>query len=388
MDITNMKIKYYFSGTAVCTCLGLLVTACNINNNKINAEEKISIGGIFALTGSAADWGQAEQRGVQLAIDKANQEGGINSRQIELASEDAQAEKVDDNVTAFRKLANVKKVPVIIGPTWDDAAVAIAPLADSTKTLVIGADISSGVEAKKDYPFFFSIYTPEAIEMQALNNYLVKNNLKKVSVVFNQDPFSGQWRESFVRAATTKGVTIISEYPISDANSKDFRTQIAKLKTQKPNAIYIEFADQATKGTFMRQAKELGLQSKIVSSSTSETQSNLDQYGTYIEGLTYTFPRASAAQQAFNTAFKAKYNELPKAPSAANAYDATNLVIAAMKEGATTGEAIRVKLLAKKDYVGASSSSISFSPTGRVQWPASSFTIKKVASKKFVETAN
>jgi branched-chain amino acid transport system substrate-binding protein len=382
-----MKMKCSSLTSVICILLAALAS-CNLQGNSKNNTDKIFLGGVFALTGSAADWGQAEKNGMQMAIDQANTSGGINGKQIELASEDAQAEKVDDNVSAFKKLTDIKKVPVIIGPTWDDAAVAIAPLADASKTLVIGADISSGVEAKKDYPYFFSIYTPETIEMQALNDYLVKNNLKKVSIVFNQDPFSSQWRESFARAATAKGVTITSEYPISDANSKDFRTQITKLKTQKPDAIYIEFADQATKGTFMRQSKELGLTSKIVSSSTSETQSNLDQYGSYIEGLIYTFPRNTPAQDAFNAAFKAKYKELPKAPSAVYAYDATNLVIAAMKEGATTGEAIRANILAKKDYAGASSSKISFSPTGRVQWPASSFTIKKVTDKKFVEAAN
>jgi branched-chain amino acid transport system substrate-binding protein len=378
-----MKIVLYPTIAIVIVSL----TACSIWTSKTD-DKKVKIGGMFARSGSAADWGEAEQRGVEMAIDKVNSSGGINGKSVEAVFEDVQAEKVDDNVTAFRRLTDVQKVPVIIGPTWDDAAAGVAPLADASKTLVIGADVSSGVEAKKDFPYFFSIYTPEDNEMQALNAYLAKKNLKKVSVVFNQDPFSNQWRTSFVRAATEKGITITSEYPISDANAKDFRTQIVKLKANNPDAVYIEFADQATKGIFMRQATELGLKSQMISSSTSETQSTLDKYGTYVEGLVYTFPKSSTGLVSFNDAYKAKYGELPKAPAASYAYDAANLVITAMKEGATTGEAIRANLLEKKNQPGASSASISFSPTGRVQWPLESFSVKRVTNKKFVEAPN
>ena len=40
-------------------------------------EQPAKIGGIFALTGYGASWGNAEQKAVMLAIEEANAQGGI-----------------------------------------------------------------------------------------------------------------------------------------------------------------------------------------------------------------------------------------------------------------------------------------------------------------------
>lgn len=346
------------------------------------------IGGLFALTGDGADWGSTEEKAVRMAIEEVNVAGGIRGDKIELIVEDGPAEKVNDSVTAFRKLVDVNKVSVVLGPTWDDVAAALAPLADQTKVVVIAPDASSGIEAKKDFAFFFSVYTPEDSEMARLVKYLKGRGARKVSTVYNQDPFSQQWRDAFAAAAKRTGLDIVSEFPISDPDAKDFRTQIIKLQASQPDAVYVEFTSQDTKGPFMRQVKELGLPAMLVSSSTSQTESTVEKYGTYMEGLLYAFPRETRRQKEFLEKFKTKYGEMPKAPAAPYAYDATNMLIKVLRDGARTSEEIRKALLAIKDFQGVSAEHISFNDRGRVQWPTEEFVIKTVKGGKFVEVAN
>jgi branched-chain amino acid transport system substrate-binding protein len=312
---------------------------------------------------------------------------GFFNTLLELIIEDGPAEKVNESVTAFRKLVDVNKVRVILGPTWDDVAAALAPLADQTKTVVIAPDASSGVEAKKDFSFFFSVYLPEDSEMASLASYLSSKGVKKVGTVYNQDPFSQQFRDAFVTEAKRARLEVISEFPISDPDAKDFRTQITRLKESKPDAIYVDFTSQDTKGPFMRQTKELGLQAMVVSSSTSQTESTLERFGTFLEGLTYAFPKETQRQQDFFARYQAKYGEGPRAPAAQYAYDAANMLIKVLKDGARTSEEIRKGLLSLKDYRGVSAERISFNEKGRVQWPTEGYIIKTVKDGKFVEVA-
>jgi branched-chain amino acid transport system substrate-binding protein len=348
-------------------------------------ESKLVIGGLFALTGDGADWGTTEEKAVRLAIQEANDTGGIQGKKIELIVEDGPAEKVNDSVTAFRKLVDISQVPVVLGPTWDDVAAALAPLADQTKAVVVAPDASSGIEAKKDFAFFFSVYVPENSEMTRLVKHLKSKGIKKVSTVYNQDPFSQQWRDTFVTEAKRAGLNVVSEFPISDPDAKDFRTQISRLKQVRPDAVYVEFTSQDTKGPFMRQAKELGLTTVLVSSSTSQSESILEKYGTYMEGLIYAFPQETQRQKEFLKKYKAQYGEAPKAPAAPYAYDAASMIVKVLRDGARTSEEIRKALLAIKDFQGASADHISFNDQGRVQWPAEEFVIKTIKGGKFTE---
>jgi branched-chain amino acid transport system substrate-binding protein len=385
-----MKTKRYVNSFIGFLVLLLIVIGIYyyMQDSSIREQSVVKMGGLFALTGSGADWGITEEKAVRMAVEKANNEGGINGKKIELIIEDGPAERVNESVSAFIKLIDVKKVSVVLGPTWDDVAAALAPLADQKKVVVIAPDASSGIEAKKDFPFFFSIFTPEDNEMARLVKYVKEKGSKTASTIFNQDPFSQQWSDTFKMEAKRAGLDIVSEFPISDPDTKDFRTQIVKLKQSKVDVVYVEFTSQDTKGPFMRQAKELGLSSLIVSSSTSETESTLEKYGMYIEGLIYAFSKGTPQNKEFMEEYKTKYGEAPKAPSAPYAYDSAKMVIKVLRDGAITADEIRKALLSIKNYKGVSADNISFNEKGRVQWPVEGFVIKTVKGGKFIEVIN
>lgn len=361
---------------AVAAALLIGVLAIVLHNRDGSAE--MVIGGAFALTGDAADWGQDERRGVELAVQDWREENP--GRKIKLAVEDAPATDVSASVTAFRTLVDLRGAKVVIGPTWDDAAAAIAPLADRERVVVVAPDASSGIERERDYGFFFSVFTPEQIELRRLVQFLRAKGASKVATVYNQDPFSRQWRDAFANAAAEQRLNIVEEFPVGDPETQDFRTQIERLKRLDIDAVYVEFTTQDTKGPFMRQARELGLQTLIVSSSTSETESLLRNYGEYLEGLTYAYPRTTPSMGAFLAKFQKAFGTRPRSPAAPYAYDATRLVLSVIAAGHQEPSEIKSALLAIRSYDGVTATGLRFGETGRVQWPSESFIIKRVSS--------
>lgn len=343
----------------------------------------IKIGALFALTGDGADWGQDEAEATQLAIEEANKVGGINGKKIELILEDGPAEDVNTSVTAFQKLINVHKVPIILGPTWDDVAAALAPLADRNKVVVLAPDASSGIERDKLYDYFFSVFAPEKSEMQSLVEFLKNKGVKMVATVYNLDPFSKQWRDTFAEIAKEQNLEIAMDFPVSDPEAKDFRTLIARLKDSNVDAVYIEFTSQDTKGPFMRQAKELKLDSVIVSSSTSDTQSLLDNYGQYMDGFYIASAKETEAAEELLKQFEIRFGHPARSPAVPYAYDAAKILVEVLKQGAQTGEQIKDFLYQIKDFKGVTASSLSFDKNGRIVWPSEVYEIKVVKAGHF-----
>ncbi|GAG25013.1 unnamed protein product, partial [marine sediment metagenome] len=57
---------------------------------KLEEEEVIKIGAMLVLSGEGAAWGQASQRGIELAVNEANENSSVNGRRIEMIYEDTQ----------------------------------------------------------------------------------------------------------------------------------------------------------------------------------------------------------------------------------------------------------------------------------------------------------
>jgi branched-chain amino acid transport system substrate-binding protein len=334
-------------------------------------QTKPKIAAILALTGSGADWGQTALNSIKLALQD-------NGNPFDLLTENAPAEEVDRSVSALRRVLASQKPYAIIGPTWDDVAAAFAPVIDREKVVTLAPDASSGVERDRDFPFWFSLFSPEKIEMDALASFLRARKSKTAVTIYNQDPFSQQLRDSFVAAAQKAGINIVADLPIADAETRDFRTQLLRAKALLPDAIFIEFADQNAKGPLMRQAKELDVKTTFVSSATTDTQSTLDQFGSILDGLTFAAPKVTAEYEKFSARYKTAYGSAPSAPSAGPAYDAVKLLISAWAAGKRTSEEVQSYLLLVKNFHGVSASDMSFSPTGRIVWPASAYEIKTI----------
>lgn len=149
----------------------LLVVSFGILGCEKKEAKEIKIGVIFPLTGDAAIWGQNDKEGADLATEEINNPGGITGKKIRLIYEDSQANP-GMGVSAFKKLIEVEKVPAVIGDIASSVTLAIAPIAQEKRVVLL----SPGATAPKlseAGPYFFRIWNSDAEEGEKLQTLLI-----------------------------------------------------------------------------------------------------------------------------------------------------------------------------------------------------------------------
>ncbi|MCK4458341.1 MAG: ABC transporter substrate-binding protein [Methanosarcinales archaeon] len=115
--------------------------------------DEIRIGAILPLTGEAAEYGEDAKLGIDLAVEEINAAGGINGKRIQVVYEDSQATP-SQGVSAIQKLTTVDKVPVIIGAMASSVTLAIAPIAEENKVVLLSpASSAPQITEAGDYIF-------------------------------------------------------------------------------------------------------------------------------------------------------------------------------------------------------------------------------------------
>lgn len=315
------------------------------NGDKNRTADTVVIGGAFGLSGNCAAWGEGEFEAAKLAIADINATGGINGKDLEMVVEDTQCEN-KTTVNAVNKLVHADKVFAVIGPTWGDAYQGAAAVLREANIVGVSPDTAMEALELQNEPvdFIFSTYPPQRAEIAALQGYAAKKPGRKIAMVWDQDSYSTMMTKLFREAAMSNGLTIGSEHELPTGN-QDFRTIIAKIKKENPYGIFISFLAPHTKASFLKQAKELGVPSVILSAADIQDESVLESFGEYMDGVIYTYPKPAAGQEAFTEKYRAAYGKDPQGPAAANAYDAVRIVAEALKSGARSGEEIQKALM-------------------------------------------
>ena len=128
------------------------------NNNEEGELAPIKIGCIQDTSGGASVAGQPNEWGVDYAIRKINEAGGINGRKLELYKRDCQND-AQVGVTAYRELVDEIGVDAIIGPPLSNPASAWVELATEDKVPIVGHFMdevcTTNPETGEAYPYMF-----------------------------------------------------------------------------------------------------------------------------------------------------------------------------------------------------------------------------------------
>src|SRR3972149_11165457 len=108
----------------------LIIFACG------KKEDVIKIGEFGSLTGLTATFGINTDRGIQMAVEKINQEGGLLGKKVVVIVEDDQG-KPEEAAMAVKKLINQDKVIAILGEVASSRSLAGAPICQSSKIPMI-----------------------------------------------------------------------------------------------------------------------------------------------------------------------------------------------------------------------------------------------------------
>ena len=318
------------------SCIIFLITVlCGVSF----AEETVKVGAIFPLSGPLAVYGEGFLKAVTLAIDDINAKGGVNGKPLELVYEDGKG-TAQDSISALRKLINLHKLPVVFGPAASSNFLAVAPVAEENKTVLIAAE--SAAPAITDAgEYIFRVFPSDQLQGEGLAKLALELGYNEVALMHINNDWGVGLKEVFVKKFTEAQGTILEEVPF-DEGKTDYRTELLKIAKTKPKAtvcpIYVQEA-----AVLFKQAYQLGIDTQWLVGSAAKNKKLAELAGKAAEGIvgTYpTYPQATPEYQYFEKLWREKYNSDPAIFTAFN-WDMVHLTAKAIEAGGYTADGIR-----------------------------------------------
>jgi len=366
--------------TSLLVLVAMILSACG----GATGGGTIKIAVLAPLSGPVPTFGVMTRDGALLAIDEWNAKGGVNGRKIVPVVEDSQCTP-DPAVNAANKVIDQDKVKFIVGEVCSKASIPVSEIANAKKVIQISPtstnpDVTVGKDGKaKDYIFRACFIDPFQGQVGA-KFALETLKAKTAFIMLDQSNDYVKGLAEFFEQSFTKGGGKVVGKESYTAKDTDFSAILAKVASAKPDMVYLpdyyNIVNLATK-----QAKEKGITAPFMGGDGWDS-SDLDLKAAAGGYFTNHYSPDSTAPEAvaFLKNFKAKYKDATPDALAALAYDATNLLLQAIKE-AGTDDTTKVKdAMAKITYNGVSGK-ITFDAQHN---PIKSATILKVTDTKVV----
>lgn len=349
----------------VAAMIAALALALLVAQPWASSSKSINFGATFPLTGEVASYGQKAKRGIDMAVTEQNAKGGLLGKQIAVDFQDDRNDK-KEAVSIMTKFATVDTIPVVFGSAGSGVSLAIAPLANRYKVILISPISSSSQLSTEGGEFFFRTVPADDLQAEVLSKWVFDSGAKRVALVYTNNSWGQPLAEGFQKRFEAFGGQVINTEGVQE-NTADFRTIIAKLKGLENLDAVVSPTYPKEGGVFVRQAKELGLNVPLYGGDNWGSPEFRNVAGDAAEGVFYTAPSESAspAFSAFAEQYKAKYGEEPDI-FGAYAYDAAMAIFRAVETADTTDPTKVREALLKESFQGVSGE-IAFRPNGDLQ---------------------
>lgn len=331
------------------------------------ADQTIKVGIMGPFTGDAAIYGQGAKKGADLAFNEA----GLDS--VEVVYEDSLCQ-AKDAANAVNKLVEVDGVQAIIGELCSGATLAAAPTAEQNKVVMISpGSTNPDVSAAGDY--IFRTIPSDAKQGAYAAELISSMGYQTLALLYTNDDYGAGLSSVLHDEFTAIGGDVVADETFA-RGSVDVRTQLAKIKEQSPEAIYIVSNSPDANVAVLQQVAELDIPAQLYGSE-GLMGPEVSGLGAPSEGLIIT--SVSAGSEEFVDKYVAFYGEEP-GPFAAQGYDAAWAIINAITDGATNGEEIK-NALYDMEFEGATGV-VAFDENGDV---IGGYLPKIVKNKEFAE---
>ena len=213
------------------------------------------IGVMESVTGPGETYGNVAVQAKQMAVDEINAAGGVEGRMIELIVEDSKCNAADA-ITAYNKLTDVDGVRIILGTSCSGAMLGAAPRAEEEGVILFsGLATNPDIANAGDYIFRTSMNDLQVGE--DTGNVMWADGIRTLATITESTDYAEGVRRTSVEQFEKRGGEVIgSESYASDII--DFRSQLTKLIGSNPDALHVAAQAEASGGTIVKQARELG----------------------------------------------------------------------------------------------------------------------------------
>ncbi len=349
---SRVKLQNYYRSIG----LPLLVTwvAAKLLVGEPVQGATLKIGTVFPLSGQQSTYGEESANGVELALEELKSKDPKLAAQIVVVKEDEKSNPVDAG-NAVKKLLSVDKVDLVLGSVASSNTLSmVAPVLEAGKILVSHASTNPEVTKKGDAIFRTCFIDP--FQGTVLANFALKNLNKKSAAILldHKSDYSKGLAQYFEAAFVAGGGKIVAKEAY-EADNKEFRTQLTKIRSTKPEVLLIPGYYQDV-GMIMKQAKQMGFKVVMLGGDGWDSPALFDLAGPAVVdhyfSSHFSVDDTDPAVQTFVKAYTTRYKKAPGA-MAALAYDTVFVVADAFKRaGDNSSAALKKAMSSVKGYKG------------------------------------
>ncbi len=366
------RLSIVLSAVAV---LGMVLTACgpaastytctdSIGCVTIAPTDPVHIAYLLVVSGANAALGTDSRNGVEIAIDDAG--GKILGHTIKFDGEDGLC-SADGGQAAGTKLAADPTIIAVIGTSCSSEARAAEPLLSAAGFVTISSSNTApdltDPTSPNHYPGYFRTAHNDKIQGAAAADFAYNFlHVTKAATIHDGSLYADSLQQVFADNFKQDGGTITLQTSVT-VGQTDMSSVLASVASGSPELIY--FPIFLPEGAFLiDQAKTTpGLENtKLMGADGLYSPDVMKTAGAAVEGFMVSSPLVQgAAYDAFVAKYVAKFGEQPINIFHAHAYDAFNIVMAAIEKVAVQDadgtlhiprQGLRDAVAATKDFQG------------------------------------
>lgn len=323
------------------------------------AAPPIKIGSPLLLSGRGAFVGGAEKNTLELMAAELNAAGGVNGSSIEFIYYDTEA-KPDAAVRLVNRLIQKDKVVAIVGISTSWTAFPVIPIIEKHRipTIMLGSASKIVNPVRK---WVFKTPADDKLVVAKLLSYMQPQGIKRIAIMTSQDGFGDGGRSELLAQAPDYGIKIVfdDKYTMEDT---DVTPVINKIKKTDAQAV-VNWSSKRAPVIMTMNYRQVGLDLPLYHSHAPLSKSFLEATGENAEGvriaafkfygandLPDTDPQKKVILD-YQAAYKKKYGKEANQFGAC-AFDAFNIMVAALKKAGTDKNKLRDAIEQTKGYIG------------------------------------
>jgi len=337
--------------------VGLAVAAL-FSSTAVLGQTVVRIGHVAPMTGGIAHLGKDNENGAKLAVAVLNKAGltiGGQKVKFELLSEDDAADP-KQGTSAAQKLVDAK-VAGVIGHLNSGTTIPASTIYNKAGIPQISPSATNPRYTLQGYKTAFRVVANDGQLGGTLGRYAV-NELKgkSIAIIDDRTAYGQGVADEFAKGVQAAGGKVVTRQYTTD-KATDFSAILTTIRGRKPDVVFFGGMD-AVGGPMLRQMKQLGIDAKFMGGDgicTSELPKlagdavgNSKVFCAEAGGVVGKFEKKMAD---FRTRFKAETGEEVKL-HAPYVYDATMVMVEAMKKANSTDPKAYLPELAKIKYEG------------------------------------
>lgn len=340
--------KRLFVVVSLLVVASMVLTACG----GVAGGDKIKVAILAPLSGPVPTFGVSTRDGALMAIEEWNAKGGVLGKQIEAVVADSQC-TADPAVNAANKVIDQDKVKYIVGEVCSKASIPVSEIAEAKGIVQISPTstnpaVTVDPNTGKTKQYIFRACFIDPFQGLVMAKFALGQGKKTAFIMYDKgNDYVLGLAEAFEKSFVEGGGTVVGKEAYTSQDT-DFSAILTKVADSKAEVLFLPDYYNIV-NLVGAQAKERGVTAMMMGGDGWDS-SDLDLAaadGGFFSNH-YAKEDTRPIVQDFVKRYEAKYGSQPDA-LAALAYDATNLLLAAIeKAGKDDAAAVKDALAAIK----------------------------------------